>query len=162
MDTTKIKEIISEVHSASKFDRYEEINVRNNTNCYSHALGATSPYIELYRIGALSQKKPIEEEYESAKEIEELLFEDCKAINLKIKKSSLEELPSEGEYKIILFVKIFANGLISDYHFWRTDDNITWHEKWRGRYMHQIENFKRDFLDYFPWNFMGVYKVSRK
>ena len=130
--------LTKEVHSKPSFEQqYNDTAVRNNTNCYSHALGATYPNLTLYRIGAISQKKPIDETY-----------------------TSLEEELAKNEYKIALFVKKWANGEIADYHFWRFEDSI-WTEKWKGRQMSIVQDFKRDKLDYFPWNFVGIYKIAR-
>lgn len=156
-----IATLTQQVHSNPLFKRYEETNVRNNTNCYSHALGMTFPNIELYRIGAISNKKPVDQEYFSIEEIKELLFLDCEKLQLKIKESSLKEELKENEYKIMLFVKNWANGKIGDYHFWRFEDGI-WTEKWRYRMMNKIQCFEREKLDYFPWGIVGIYKISRK
>ena len=114
----------------------------------------------LYRIGVISQKKPIDERYTSFEEIRNLLFLDCQTLHLEIKESSLEEELAENEYKIALFIKKWANGEIADYHFWRFEDGI-WTEKWKGRQMSVVQDFKRDKLDYFPWNFVGIYKIAR-
>lgn len=77
--------LLQEVHSKPSFEKYESTRVRNNTNCYSHALGMTFPNIELYRIGAISNKKPVDQEYFSIEEIKELLFSNCEKLQLKIK-----------------------------------------------------------------------------
>lgn len=77
--------LLQEVHSKPSFEKYESTRVRNNTNCYSHALGMTFPNIELYRIDAISNKKPVDQEYFSIEEIKELLFSDCEKLQLKIK-----------------------------------------------------------------------------
>lgn len=151
--------LTQQVHSNPLFERYTETEVRNNTNCYSHALGATYPKIELYRIGAISKKKPINEMYFSVEEIKELLFSDFKTLNLKIEESSIEEQILDNQYKFALFVKSF-NELIADYHFWRFESGL-WTEKWRGRGMNIIENFERDKLTYYPWSFEGIYKVTK-
>lgn len=154
--------ILSQVHSKPEFHRYNETIVRDNTNCYSHALGATFPELKIYRVGAICGKKEINEKYTSDKEIEELLFLDCKELQLEIKKCSLEDEISDDEHKIILFFSS-ANGLIG-YHFWRYDNELLWTEKWRGRGMNKIQNFQRDILkfNYFPWNFVGIYKISKQ
>lgn len=157
----KMAQIMKQVHAIPSFEKYEETNVRNNTNCYSHALGATFPGLSLYRIGAISKKKPIDEKYASIEEIKHLLFLDCQALQLGIKESSLEEPLTKEEHKIALFVKIWANGEIGDYHFWRLD-GTKWTEKWKGRRMQEIQDFQRDKLDYFPWNFVGIYRISKK
>lgn len=154
-----IATLTQQVHSNPSFEKYVETNVRNNTNCYSHALGATYPKLELYRVGAISQKKPIEEIYFSVEEIKELLFSDFKTLKLKIEESSIEEQILDNQYKFALFVKSF-NELIADYHFWRFESGL-WTEKWRGRGMNIIENFERDKLTYYPWSFEGIYKVTK-
>lgn len=154
-----IATLTQQVHSNPLFERYTETEVRNNTNCYSHALGATYPKIELYRIGAISKKKPINKMYFSVEEIKELLFSDFKTLNLKIEESSIEEQILDNQYKFALFVKSF-NELIADYHFWRFESGL-WTEKWRGRGMNIIENFERDKLTYYPWSFEGIYKVTK-
>lgn len=154
-----IATLTQQVQSNPSFEKYVETNVRNNTNCYSHALGATYPKLELYRVGAISQKKPIEEIYFSVEEIKELLFSDFKTLKLKIEESSIEEQILDNQYKFALFVKSF-NELIADYHFWRFESGL-WTEKWRGRGMNIIENLERDKLTYYPWSFEGIYKVTK-
>ncbi len=156
----KMLQIVKQVHETPSFAKYEETNVRENTNCYSHALGATFPCLSLYRVGAISKKKPIEEPYTSIEEIKKLLFLDCQVLQLGIREASLEEPLEKNEYKIALFVKIWANGQIADYHFWRLD-GTKWTEKWKGRRMQEIQDFQRDKLDSFPWNFVGIYQISK-
>ncbi len=151
--------LTQQVHSNPLFERYTETNVKNNTNCYSHALGATYPKLELYRVGAISQKKSIYEKYFSFEEIKKLLFSDFETLKLKIEESSMEKGLLDNQYKIALFVKGY-NGQIADYHFWRFEKGL-WTEKWKYRGMNEIQNFDRDKLNYFPWNFVGIYKVTR-
>ena len=158
-----MKDIIEQVkiqaHSQPDLKKYDETNVRENTNCYSHALGLTLPFITFYRVGAICERKPIDEDYQSIDEIVKLLYLDCKELNLKITESSLDENIEENEYKIALFVSIYRNGHIG-YHFWRFDDEV-WTEKYRGRIMNLIEDFQRYKLDYYPWNFVGIYKIKK-
>ena len=155
-----IEVLKNEVHLPPFFEAYKATNYRNNTNCYSHALGVIFPKLELYRIGAISGKKPIEQKYFSIEEIKELLFLDCETLGLKIEESSLEEKVLENQYKIKLFVKKWPNGEIGDYHFWRLDNQI-WTEKWKGYDMNEIQDTKRDKMNSYPWNFVGIYKISR-
>jgi len=119
------------------------------------------PYPELYcRIGAISGKKPIHQDYFSIEEITTLLFFDCEKLRLKIEKSFLEEELLDRQYKIALFVRIWANQKIGGCHFWRYENGL-WTEKWPRRGMNVIQDFQRDKLDYFPWNFVGIYKISK-
>lgn len=157
----KIAALQCQAHSKPLYENYNQTNVRDNTNCYSHALGLTLPYPELYcRIGAISGKKPIDQNYFSIEEITTLLFSDCQTLQLEIEESSLEEKLQENQYKIALFVKIWANGTIGGCHFWRYENGI-WTEKWPGRHMSVIEDFQREKLDYFPWNLVQIYKISK-
>ena len=152
----ELTRILKEVHSKPSFKRYEETNVRNNTNCYSHALGTT----QMIRVGQISKKKDTNEKYISFEEIIELLIADLESLNLQLEESSVEEKISENQYKIALFVKKWSNGEIADYHFWRCDNEI-WTEKWKGRYMNEIEDFERDSKDTNLRTLIGVYKITR-
>lgn len=158
-----MKDIMEQVkiqaHSQPDFKRYNETNVRENTNCYSHALGLTLPYLTLYRVGTICKRKPIDENFKSIDEIIKLLYLDCEALKLKITESSLSENVEENEYKIALFVSIYSNGHVG-YHFWRFDNEV-WTEKYRGRRMQLIEDFQRSKLDYYPWKFVGIYKIKK-
>ena len=156
----ELSKIIYEVHQKPQFERYECTLIKNNTNCYSHAIGSTAGYIEKYRIGALCKSKPIDQEYFSVDEIKKILFSDCEAIGLKIEETNFDEELKENEYKVMLFVKIYADNKIHDYHFWRSEDGKVWTEKWRWRSM-QVKDYQKDFLRYFPWNYVGMYKISR-
>lgn len=152
----ELPRILKEVHSTPTFERYEETNVRNNTNCYSHALGTT----QMIRVGQISGKKDTNEKYISFEEIIELLIADLESLNLQLEESSVEEKISENQYKIALFVKKWSNGEIADYHFWRCDNEI-WTEKWKGRYMNEIEDFERDSKDTNLRTLIGIYKITR-
>ena len=156
----KIKNIKESVHSPLKVSEYNSTNVRNNTNCYSHAIGATFPYLDLYRIGAICGKKSIDEKYFDTQEIENLLFADCEILDLQIKKSSMEEELPENYYKIALFVAINNEKIIWDYHFIRNDKG-EWTEKRKGINVQTFYN--NDISKYmtFPWNLVGYYKIKK-
>ncbi len=154
-----MEEIKTQAHLPLNFKKYDETNVRENTNCYSHALGLTVPCLTLYRVGAICGKKPIDEDFKSIDEIVNLIFLDCEELNLKITESSLMEQIEKDEYKIALFVSIYRNMHIG-YHFWRFDEGV-WSEKYRGRLVSSIQDFQRSKLDFFPWNFVGIYKIKK-
>lgn len=152
--------LTKQAHSKPNFEKYEGTMGMQETNCYSHALGLTFPNLQWYRIGAISGKKAIDEKYRSINEIKNLLFSDCETLQLKIEESSLEDEVLENQYKIALFVKIWGNKRIGDYHFWRCDSGV-WTEKWVNLGMRVIQDFKRDKMRFFPWEFVGIYKISR-
>ena len=156
----KIENIKKSVHLPLNFLDYNGTNVRDNTNCYSHALGSTLPFLELYRIGSISGKKGIDERYKSIEEIKSLLIADCKTIDLKIEESSEEDELLENQYKIELFVAINNKGEIWDYHFLRFENGI-WTEKWKRKSVQTF--YKNDISKYksFPWHLVGYYKITR-
>ena len=110
----RIDEVKRIVHQEFDTMLYKNTTIRNNTNCYSYAIGSTYPCLQLYRIGAICGKKPINQQYFSIDEIRELLFEDFKVIELNIEESSQEEQINDNQYKIALFVKIYADKKIHD------------------------------------------------
>lgn len=153
----KVKEM---VHQKPDIEMYNTTIVRDNTNCYSYAIGSTYPYLQLYRIGAICDKKPIEQEYFSIEEIKKLLFEDFKILGLKIEKSSVEEQIEENQYKIALYVKIYADDKIHDFHFLRYE-NRKWSEKYRTQFPRILGESLEGLYSNWPWNFVGVFKITR-
>ena len=156
----KIKNIKKTVHLPLNFLDYNSTNVRDNTNCYSHAIGSTLPYLEFYRIGAICGKKPIDEKYFSIPEIEEFLFEDFKVLNLQIEKSSKMEELSNDYYKIALFVAINNEGNIWEYHFLRNDEG-KWTEKRKNMPCTDFYNNSISKYMAFPWELVSYYKIKK-
>lgn len=146
------------VHSPLDYNNYNSTNVIDHTNCYSHAIGSTLTCLELYRIGAICSKKSIDQEYFSIEEIVDLLFEDLKVLDLKIEPSFFGDIMNSNQYQIALFVKIYADHKIHDFHFFR-NDNYGWSEKWRTYKPIMMDSFK--MLDYFPWKFVGIFKITK-
>lgn len=155
-----INQIRTSVHEDPKFEEYESTNVKDGTNCFSHAIGSTIPSLTLYRLGSLSNLKPLNQEYSSIAEVEHLLYEDLKILNLQIEKTTLQENIKDlkNQYKIILMVKIYADNRIFDFHFIRFD-NLGYTEKYRTQNM-KILNFLNTYSR-FPWKIVGVYKITR-
>ena len=59
----EILEIRRNVHQPLKWEDYNSTNIRNNTNCFSHAIGSTNVSDpRYYRLGMLSGKKELKEE----------------------------------------------------------------------------------------------------
>lgn len=58
-----VEKIKASVHKELDTSRYNDTIVRDNTNCYSHAIGSTVCYKRLYRVGAISGKKKIDQEF---------------------------------------------------------------------------------------------------
>lgn len=156
----RIDEVKKLVHQKSDTTLYKNTNVRNNTNCYSYAIGSTFSYLPLYRIGAICEKKPIDQEYFTIEEIKELLYEDLKVLELQIEESSEEEQINDNQYKIALFVKIYADNVIHDFHFLRYE-NGDWSEKYRTYFPTVLGPSLKGVYSNWPWNFVGVFKITK-
>lgn len=147
------------VHQKPDISRYNSTVVRDSTNCYSYAIGSTYPCLELYRIGAICGKKEIDKNFSSKEEIVELLYEDLKVLKLKIEKSSKDEKINSNQYKIALFVQIYADNKIHDYHFLRFDEN-GWSEKYKGEFPRKLEDNLMGKYTNWPWSFVGFFKIT--
>lgn len=53
-----------EVQSPINIDAYNnDTSIRDNTNCMAYAIGATFPELSMYRLGAISDSKSLDEPY---------------------------------------------------------------------------------------------------
>ncbi len=89
-----------------------------------------------------------------------MLYEDFKEIDLTIERSSEEEVISENQYKIALFVKVYADNKIHDFHFTRFEDG-RWSEKFRWQLPRDIGTSLKNEYNYWPWRLVGIFKVTR-
>lgn len=153
----KINRIKKAVHSKINFSDYNATSCRNVCNCYSHAIGSTLPIEKIYRIGAICNKKDIEEEYASVEEIVSLLYEDLRTLNLGIEVYNGRDKLKKNQYLIKLYVKRYREWMINDYHFIRCDNGI-WTEKWRSLKEVVIDE---NYYNFFPWEEVGIYKITK-
>jgi hypothetical protein len=127
-----IEKVTEYVHRQLDYSQYDSTIIRDNTNCYAHAIGSTYSYRQIYRIGAISKSKSIDEDYFSEDEIKTLFLKDMETLKLDIEEievKSKEECLSkigeikieENQYVVFLFADYFGNGKLSDFHFWRYD-----------------------------------------
>ena len=104
-----IQTAIAEAHGEFHFDRYsKDWLVKMSTNCMAFALGLeTASNSELYRVGALCGKKPIDQEYFSEYEVKELFLEDLQVLKLNVKQVTFEEIKvmelESNQYIVFLF-----------------------------------------------------------
>lgn len=145
----KVENLIEYVHRQLDYSQYDATSVRNNTNCYAHAIGGTYPCLEIYRIGAISETKPIDEKYVSAKEMKSLFLKDMGVLKLKVEEievGSKEECLTkvetislkENQHLVFLFAVYMGNGQLVDFHFWRYD---------RRGYSEKRKFFRPVFID---------------
>lgn len=160
-DVLLLDRIRETTHQKLDKTRYVTTLVRNTTNCYSYAMGSTVSCLNLYRVGAISGIKPLEEPYSSAGEIIKLLYEDFREIDLTIERSSEEEVViCENQYKIALFVKVYADNKIHDFHFTRFEEG-RWSEKFWRQLPRDIGISLKNKYNYWPWRLVGIFKVTR-
>jgi len=153
----KVERIKKCVHFPLDMAAFDSTMVQRYISCYPYAIGSVVLVDEIYRIGAISGRKPIDEKYSSIGEVVSLLYEDCETLDLRIARYSGEAL-SEREYLIRLIIKSYREE-ISDYHFLRCDSGI-WTEKWRMQKPRVVEE-KYYCYDSWPWREVGLYKITR-
>ena len=84
MNTT-IEKIIQSVHQELDWDVYNHTNVKDNTNCFAHAIGSTvTSANKYYRVGILSGKKPDDQAYISTTEVRDLFLADTQVLGLEV------------------------------------------------------------------------------
>ena len=157
-----IEKIKVEVHLPLATHRFDETMVQNETNCYSYAIGATTPTLQIYRIGAISGQKDIGEKFKSTDEIISLLKQDLEVLDLKYEIISDEkkEIPKldQDQYVIRLYARFFGNGMLADYHFIRYEGG-KWSEKWRGRKPMGID--PNSYENWWEWKRLMSLKITR-
>lgn len=171
-----IEKIKLDAHQPLKWHEYNSTNVRDNTNCFSHAIGITVPLLKYYRLGVLSGKKNVKEEYKSIEEVRDLFLADMSVLDLKIEEilyadtskfSLLKSIQNielhSNQHIVVLFVSVLEgkeSGRIKDFHFIRYDKEKGWSEKWRGRNVYFFEDISIEWPS--GWNniMVGVFKVT--
>lgn len=157
----RISKIIEEVHKPIDLKKYESTSVRDNTNCYAYAIGATYPYLKLYRIGAISQLKPIDEKFTSKEERLNLLFKDLEVLKLKYEpiNSENEVDLNDNQFIIKMYIQVLPNGIIFDSHFIRFE-NGKWTEKRKGQRVSEL--YDKDMYDKkYLWKHVITLKITR-
>ena len=155
-----IKEIKPLVHTKIDKTIFENNSlVKDTTNCFAFAIGSTYPCKEMYQLGTISGIRAENIKISSIEEVKKFFFEDMKTLELKTVESSEEEKISDNQYKIALFVKIYADNKIHDYHFLRLIDN-KWVEKRKWFAPRTLDGTIVKLYNYWPWNLVGIYKVT--
>jgi len=163
------EKIIECVHCPLDYSKYESTIIRNNTNCYAHAIGSTYPELKMYRIGAISQLKSIEKAYVSEDELKALFLEDMQTLNLEaeeIKTFSKQDCLSkienanlkENEHLILLFGVYYGSGKFADFHFWRYDEK-GFSEKRKTQMPIFIENPNITWSN--SMNLIGLFRIKK-
>lgn len=173
----KIEKIKRDVHQPLKWNDYNSTNVRNNTNAFSHAIGSTvASASQYYRLGMLSDKKALKEEYKSIEEVKDLFLADMSALDLKVERilgtetkfSLVESIQNteleNNQHIVVLFVSVFEgkeSGRIKDFHFIRYDEENGWSEKMFRENVHIFQDILAEWPSVCKRKMVAVYKVTR-
>ena len=162
MNTNKFENI----HKELDFSKYQSTIIREETNCYSHAIGAESPC----RIGGISELKPLGEKYRSKEELKTLFLEDLKTLGLRVEEieiSSKEDCLlkieetdlEENQHLILLFAICYRNGIINDFHFWRYDSKEGLSEKYFYQHPNLLSYPSRSWTS--SMKLVGMFRITR-
>lgn len=169
-----LENIKKAVHQPLNWGDYNSTAVIEDTNCFSHAIGSTvTSNRPAYRLGMLSGKKELKDEYNSKEEVKNLFLADLSTLELKVEEipfvhliSFLDDLSNidlaDNEHIVALFVKIYGRDeIIRDFHFLRYDKEKGWSDKRWGWRVHFFENILMEWPS--DWNdrLVGVFKVTR-
>lgn len=168
-----IERIKKAVHQPLNWEDYNSTSVIEDTNCFSHAIGSTATAIRTaYRIGMLSGNKKEDEKYISIQEVKKLFLADLSVLQLENEEipfenltSFLEYLPkidlSDNQYIVALFVKIYGNYNIMDFHFLRYDKEKGWSEKRWNCKARFLEHISREWPSNWNDRLVGIFKITR-
>lgn len=153
-----------EVQSPININAYNnDTRIRDNTNAMAYAIGATFPYLPMYRLGAISDSKSLDEPYYSTQELVNLLYKDLDVLGLKYEKifddEAIKKIDS-NQYIIKLYALVFADGQIGDFYFIRYD-NGKWTEKRKRQRvieMYDCHRYDRDWM----YQHLITLKITRK
>ena len=145
----KLDKIIEAVHRPLNFSDYNETSIREDTNCFSHAIGSTITCCRsLYRLGRISGKKKLDEKYVSSEELKNLFLFDTAVLGLKAKEISYDYVKKndkielkDNQHVVVLFACYHRNE-IYDFHFIRFDQANGWTEK---RWKHSISSLNMKY-----------------
>ena len=159
----RIDIIKKQVQSPINIDAYNnDTNIKDNTNCMAYAIGATFPYLQMYRLGTISNTKPLDEDYFSTQELIKLLYKDLDALELKYEKifdDGIKEI-NPNQHVIKLYALIYADGSIRDFHFIRYD-NGKWTERRKQQHVSEIYDCHRYDRDWI-YHHLITLKITRK
>lgn len=168
-----IEKIKCQVHQKLDFSKYNDFFIRNETNCFAHAIGSQAINVGFaYRIGVISGEKAPDKEYSSSEEVEALFLKDLEMLELKASKIPFENKEAflkkvssmklmDNEHIVVLFVIIYADGKIFDFHFIRYDQDVGWTEKRYGNYPSYLENIQISWPTGWEKKAVGAFKITK-
>ena len=176
----EILEIRRNVHQPLKWEDYSSTNIRDNTNAFAHAIGSTNVSDpRYYRLGMVSGKKKLKQEYFSSEEVKDLFLSDAHVLDLDVE----EIIPAGGDLSkysllnhiskielqnnqhiVVLFVRIYEDGgreKIFDFHFLRYDKEKGWSEKRFRNNVYFFEDISREWPSCWNDRTVGAFKITR-
>lgn len=136
-----IERVRQQVHDKLDYSKYDCTVIQEETNCYAHAIGATTTLNnKMYIVGRFAHGINFEPNYEDDDDLRCRLEEDLNALGLDFQRISVkgkfevkefvENYPlKDNQHIIVLFSKQYRNMMISDFHFLRYDKERKWTEK---------------------------------
>lgn len=168
-----LEKIKCAVHRPLNWDDYNSTKVQLHTNCFSHAIGSTVTDVQTaYRLGMISRKNEAVP-YSSKEEVKQFFLDDALAIGLEIEevqtgtylplflKNIAKMKLADNEHIVALFVKVYGNEKIADFHFLRYDHKKGWSEKRWGNPVLFLEDIQREWPSSLNNRLIGIFKVRR-
>ncbi len=168
-----LNKIYVQVHEPLNYDEYDSTMVRNNTNCFSHAIGTICTMDPtLFRPGRISGLKSINHEFVSIDELRNCFLSDLKVLDLSVKPlqfdNKVQFLTSftglkvlERQHVVVQLAKIYSDERIHDFHFLRYDPNREWTEKVPYMPLFYVDDIDRDWPDEMYYKVIGAYLITR-
>lgn len=169
-----LEKIKSCVHKPLNWEDYTSTDVVQKTNSLSHAIGSTIALDKQnYRLGAISGKKEINVGYNSEDEVKKLFLSDTSQLGLEVEQISVgyyipsflknieEDTFASNEYVVLLFIEVYANGKIGDFHFLRYDVEKGWSEKRRGYPVAILDDIVKEWPLRQRYELVGAFKMRR-
>ena len=168
-----VEKIKKAVHQPLNWEDYNSTFVKENTNCFSHAIGSTvTADHTAYRLGMLSGTKKLKDGYISKEEVKSIFKADLAVLELQSEEIPFENLTlflsdmqnielKDNEHIVALFVKVYGKEIIRDFHFLRYDKDKGWSDKRWGWKLHFVENISREWPS--DWNdkLVGIFKITK-
>ena len=171
---SRIRDDARKIWTLEKMERYnKETALKNYTNCYAYAIGATCTVSDLYRPGMISGAKGHKAEFVDEYELMDCFRKDCQRLNLPFTQIITKEATqlarferdydfNANEHMIGLFSLKYYDGVIRGFHFIRYDPEIGWSEKKDfGGYASKIEDLK-SVISKAEYTLAGAFIIHRK
>lgn len=167
-----IERVRQQIHDKLDYSAYDCTTIQEETNCYAHALGATTTLDNrMYIVGRFSHGIGFEPNYIDRDDLRSKLEEDLNTLGLKFERvrakgkfeiiDFVENFPlKDNQHIIVLFSKEYRDMKIRDFHFIRYDNEKKWSEKSPRQRLSYIENIKISWPSFWIYD-VATYVITR-